>query len=146
MIREIVTDVDALSKPCDMIAKKDFKRARAIVQDLMETAIHNNETNEKKCCGLAANQIGENVKIFIAQMPDGRFEPFINAVIVAHSNSTHESTEACMSLEGERTVTRYDSISVMYQTMAGKYVKRNFGGFTAVELQHEIDHTKGILI
>lgn len=145
MIREIVTDIEMLSKPCTMI-KKDLKRARAIVQDLMDTAIHNNETNEKKCCGLAANQIGENVKIFIAQMPDGHFEPFINAIITEHSKDMRESVEGCMSLEGERTVQRYKWITVMYQNQAGKYVKRSFDGFTAIELQHEIDHTKGILI
>lgn len=144
MVREIVKDTDALSQKCAMIS--DMRRAREIVQDLIDTALHNNETNEKKCCGLAANQIGENVRVVIAQMPNGRFEAFINPVIINHSKSTVMSIEGCMSLEGERTVERYEKITVMAQNMSGRYNKRVYGGFTAIELQHEIDHTNGILI
>ena len=144
MIREIIKDTEALSQPCAKVT--DIRKAREIVQDLMDTAIHNNETNDKHCCGLAANQIGENVRVIIAQMPNGKFEPFINPVIIDHSKSTVMSTEGCMSLDGERTVERYEKIVVMAQNMAGKFNKRAFGGFTAIELQHEIDHTNGILI
>lgn len=144
MVREIIKDTEVLSQRCEKIT--DMKRAREIVQDLIDTAIHNNENNERKCCGLAANQIGENVRIVIAQMPNGKFEPFINPVIVDHSRSTTMSTEGCMSLEGERTVERYTKITIMAQNMSGKFHKKTFGGFTAIELQHEIDHTNGILI
>jgi peptide deformylase len=144
MVREIIKDTEALSQKCEKIT--DIRRAREIVQDLIDTALHNNETNEKKCCGLAANQIGENVRVIIAQMPNGKFEPFINPAIVDHSKTTLMSTEGCMSLDGERTVERYERIVVMAQNMAGKFNKRTFGGFTAIELQHEIDHTNGILI
>ena len=144
MVREIIKDTDALSQKCAMIS--DMRRAREIVHDLIDTALHNNETNEKKCCGLAANQIGENVRVVIAQMPNGRFEAFINPVIINHSKSTVMSTEGCMSLEGERPVERYETITVMGQDMSGRYNKRVYGGFTAIELQHEIDHTNGILI
>ena len=144
MVRKIVTDTNFLSRRCERIY--DMKLAREIAQDLLDTATHNNEVNEKKCCGLAANQIGEDVRVIIAQMSSGKFEVFVNPVIVAHSKSTHMSTEGCMSLEGERTVERYDNIMVMSQSLSGKWSKRGFGGFTAVELQHEIDHLNGILI
>jgi peptide deformylase len=96
--------------------------------------------------GLAANQIGENVRVIIAQMPNGMFEPFINPVIVNHSKQKIMSTEGCMSLEGERTVERYEKITIMAQDISGRFHKRTYGGFTAIELQHEIDHTNGILI
>lgn len=144
MVREIIKDTEVLSQKCNKI--KDMKKAREIAQDLIDTAMHNNATNEKKCCGLAANQIGENVRVIIIERPNGRFETFINPVIVDHSDDTIMSTEACMSLEGERTVERYTTVTVMSQGMSGKFNKRTFGGFTAIELQHEIDHTNGILI
>lgn len=144
MVREIVKDTEALSQKCEKIT--DIRKAREIVKDLIDTATHNNEVNEKKCCGLAANQIGENVRVIIAQMPNGAFMPFINPVIVDHSKSTVMSTEGCMSLDGERTVERYERIAVMAQDMSGKFHRRVYGGFTAIELQHEIDHTNGILI
>lgn len=144
MVREIIKDTEALSQKCEKIT--DIRKAREIIKDLMDTALHNNETNEKKCCGLAANQIGENVRVIIAQMPNGRFEPFVNPVIMDHSKEMIESTEGCMSLNGERTVQRYKAITVMAQDLSGRWNKRSYGGFTAIELQHEIDHTNGVLI
>lgn len=144
MVREIIKDTEALSQKCEKIT--DIRKAREIIKDLMDTALHNNETNEKKCCGLAANQIGENVRVIIAQMPNGRFEPFVNPVIMDHSKEMIEFTEGCMSLDGERTVRRYKTITVMAQDLSGRWFERSYGGFTAIELQHEIDHTNGILI
>lgn len=144
MVREIIKDTEALSQKCEKIT--DRRIAREIIKDLIDTANHNNENNEKKCCGLAANQIGENVRVIIAQMPNGRWEPFVNPVIVDHSNEMVESTESCMSLDGERTVQRYKVITVMAQDITGRWFKRHYSGFTAIELQHEIDHTNGILI
>ena len=144
MVREIIKDVEILQQKCAKVT--DVKKVRGIIGDLFDTIEHNNETNEKKCCGLAANQIGENVRVIVAQMPNGKFEAFINPVIVNHSNTTIESTEGCMSLDGERTVTRFTGITVMYQNVSGKFLKKAFGGFTAIELQHEIDHTNSILI
>lgn len=144
MVREIIKDTEVLSQKCAKIT--DIRRAREIVKDMIDTALHNNETNDKKCCGLAANQIGENVRVIIAQMPNGAFMPFINPVIIDHSKEMIESTEGCMSLDGERTVQRYKAITVMAQDLSGRWNKRSYGGFTAIELQHEIDHTNGILI
>lgn len=144
MVREIIKDTEALSKKCERIT--DIRKAREIIKDLIDTAFHNNKTNEKKCCGLAANQIGENVRVIIAQMPNGKFEPFVNPVITDHSREMIESTEGCMSLDGERTVQRYKAITIMAQDRSGQWCKRNYSGFTAIELQHEIDHTNGILI
>lgn len=133
-----------LSQSCQKIA--DIRQAREIVKDLIDTAIHNNQQDGVNCCGLAANQIGINARIIIAQMPNGKFEPFINPVIVDHSKATTQSTEGCMSLIGTREVPRYNNITVMAQDMSGRWNKRRFSGFTAIELQHEIDHTNGILI
>lgn len=144
MIREIIKDTEVLSQKCKKVI--DIKVAREIVQDLIDTATHNNETNEKQCCGLAANQIGINARVVIVQMPNGKFRPFINPIITNHSSVTVMSTEGCMSLEGERTVKRYSTIEVMSQDMSGKNSKTVFNGFTAIALQHEIDHTNGILI
>ena len=144
MVCEIVKDTEKLSQKCEKI--KDVKDAIGIIKDLIDTATYNNENSNKKCCGLAANQIGKNVRVIIAQMPNGKFEPFINPTIINRSKETKLSTEGCMSLDGERTVLRHTSITVMYQDRIGKWNKKRFGGFTAIELQHEIDHTNGILI
>lgn len=144
MVREIIKDTEILSQECEKIT--DIRKAREIIRDLLDTAHQNNLENDRKCCGLAANQIGEKFRVIIAQMPNGAFVPFINPVIVNHSKEKVMSTEGCMSLDGERTIERYKNITIMAQDISGRWHKRTFGGFTAIELQHEIDHTNGILI
>lgn len=144
MVREIVKDTEALSQKCEKVL--DVKQVKEIIQDLIDTINDNNENNTRQCCGLAANQIGENVKVIVVQMPNGKLEPFINPVIVSHSKTRLMSTEGCMSLEGERVVERYEKVMIMAQNMSGKWYKKAFGGFTAIAIQHEIDHTNGILI
>lgn len=39
MVREIIKDTEALSQKCEKIT--DIRRAREIVQDLIDTALHN---------------------------------------------------------------------------------------------------------
>lgn len=151
MIKDIIavkTSGDDAEKFLNQSCKKitDIREAREIVKDLIDTALYNNEHNDVKCCGLAANQIGVNARVIIAQMPNGKFEPFINPVIIDHSKTTTQSTEGCMSLTGTREVPRYTSITIMAQDVSGRWNKRRFSGFTAIELQHEIDHTNGVLI
>ena len=144
MVREIIKDTEFLSHKCEK--STDIRKAREIAKDLIDTALHNNENNEKKCCGLAANQIGEQTCVIVAQMPNGSFDVFINPVIVDHSHEMIESTEGCMSFDEERTVQRYKGVTIMAQNRAGQYHRRSFGGFTALIIQHEIDHLRGILI
>lgn len=153
MIRDIVKISDEngkeiLSTKCKNI---NFKDCMKVAQDLIDTANYHNQLykdgkSDKHCCGLAANQIGQFEKVIIAARSDNKWMIMINPVLMNKHYDPIESTEGCMSMEGEKTVMRYQAIQVMYQDNHGRYKKAWFNGFTAIEIQHEMDHLAGILI
>lgn len=151
MVKKIIhvkdEDSSILTKPAENVTYDEGMR---IARDLIDTAKSNNENNQKTCCGLAANQIGEAKKVFIVQFPNDphRWEIIINPKVAGKSTGVHMSTEGCMSTDTETTVKRHDSITLVYQNEKNgkKFIKRTFIGFMAVEVQHELDHLRGILI
>jgi peptide deformylase len=154
MVRDIVKITDEngeqiLSTPCERVSVKE---AGPIVQDLMDTLKYHNDLydkgeTDKHCCGLAANQIGINKAVFVYQLPNGKFSHMINPTITRKSKECTMSTEGCMSMDGEKTVTRNNVIEVFYQQLgSNRTYKDRILGFTAIEVQHEMDHLKGILI
>ena len=68
-----------------------------------------------------------------------------NPRIIAGSDP-FDTVEGCLSLDGERPTTRYQSITVTYQARSGREYTTAFDGFTAQIIQHEIDHVNGIII
>ena len=68
-----------------------------------------------------------------------------NPRIIAGSDP-FDTAEGCLSLDGERPTTRYQSITVTYQARSGREYTTAFDGFTAQIIQHEIDHVNGIII
>ncbi|MCF0052667.1 peptide deformylase [Dyadobacter sp. LJ53] len=131
----------------------------SLIDDMWETMYHANG------CGLAAPQIGRNINLFIVdskgtyegleahQRQDffdendkGLVETFVNANIVWRSGSVWTDDEGCLSIPGlVLPVTRSWSIKIEYsdQHFVKKY--RSFDGLTARMIQHEFDHTRGIL-
>lgn len=120
----------------------------------MEKFIRTNE--EKKGLrgvGLAAPQIGESKRIFLAYSQKSRkFLIFINPEIVWKSKRTilgipmANKFEGCLSVPGIwGLVRRHQVIKIRYQTPSGQISTRKFKGFLGVICQHEYDHLDGIL-
>ncbi|MBQ9982606.1 MAG: peptide deformylase, partial [Oscillospiraceae bacterium] len=66
---------------------------------------------------------------------------------IIKAEQPYETEEGCLSLlGGPRPVTRYKNIKVRYQTNMMQTRIKNFSGFTAQIIQHEIDHCNGVLI
>ena len=69
-----------------------------------------------------------------------------------HSSETHGrgwfrlAEESCLSLEGARPTTRYETIEVKYLDANFKEKTQVFNGFVAQIIQHEMDHFEGIII
>ena len=62
-------------------------------------------------------------------------------------DTLHEhEREGCLSLTGERPCTRYRRIKVEYLDENFVHRIKNFSGYTAEIIQHEIDHCNGIVI
>ena len=70
----------------------------------------------------------------------------LNPQIVAKSG-IYEAEEGCLSLlGGPRKCKRYKKIKVQFQTLEMKTYTKNFTGWTAQIIQHEVDHCEGVLI
>ena len=121
MIKPIVRDVFFLGQKSDPATRQDL----AVGQDLMDTLA----ANRDRCVGMAANMIGVP-KSIIAVLPPGMQQPLVmlNPQIIAKSGA-YDTEEGCLSLPGERPVTRFRVITVKWQI-----------------IQHETDHCGGILI
>ena len=136
MVRGIMRDVEFLKQPSQPATAADAP----IADDLMETL----KANAGKCVGMAANMIGENKRIIVFEDASGYMEMF-NPRILRRAQP-FEAEEGCLSLPGTRKTRRYREIKVEWQTRDMKTRIRNFSGWTAQIIQHEIDHLEGIII
>ena len=136
MVKGIVKDVMLLSQKAEKATEKD----KYIANDLLDTL----KANRDRCVGLAANMIGYNKAIICVS--GGLYDfVMINPVITSRSGE-YETEEGCLSLIGERKCKRYKEIEVDYLDMNFNKRHGKYTGFVAEIIQHEIDHTNGIII
>lgn len=123
----------------------DFKAAEKVINDLLDTA----KANSDNCAGLAANQIGEHLRICVYLNKKGEYVPVVNPRIISRSKEVKSQYESCLSHPDTDAVKvrRYKAIKTKeYDIATKKYVKRTYKGFQARIIQHEIDHMNGKLI
>ena len=117
---------------------------RGFVQDLIITMY------EKDGIGLAAPQVGNNIRIFVVD-PEwyrtGKKNPtvFINPKFISMSGVDVQE-EGCLSLPDiTAEVKRADSVVIEAYTLEGKMMRYEATGLFARAIQHEYDHIDGIL-
>lgn len=126
-----------LKKQSNPISKID-KNIKNLIQDMFDTMA------EAEGVGLAAPQVGENVRLIVLNMGDGPFE-IINPVIIDEVGE-QVGVEGCLSVPGfYGDVTRFLQVTVGGINSKGKKVKVSGEGLLARALQHEIDHLDGVL-
>jgi peptide deformylase len=121
-----------------------------LIEDLIDTrrAAHG--------AGLAANQVGEPMRIAVAEVdgtnPRYPYKPpipltvMVNPVLEPLDSELVEINEGCLSVPGLRgALSRHVSVRVRYLDRDG--VKRDEvkRGLTAGTFQHEVDHLDGVL-
>ncbi|WP_185878026.1 peptide deformylase [Blattabacterium cuenoti] len=127
--------------------KKDIYR---LINNMFET-IH-----KVKGIGLAAPQIGKNIKLFIIETPlllDNNKknykkykEVFINAKLIKIFGKEYKFNEGCLSIPGVySTIKRKSNIIVEYCNQYGEKKTKCFTGIKSRIIQHEYDHTQGKL-
>lgn len=136
MVRPINRDIILLGRKSRPATADDAP----IAADLLETL----RANAERCVGMAANMIGESVRI-IAFDNGGSYEVMFNPELLAKKDE-YASEEGCLSLDGVRPVKRWRQIKVKWQTADMKPRVKNFKGFTAQIIQHELDHLEGIIV
>ncbi|MFG2574168.1 peptide deformylase [Streptomyces sp. NPDC048481] len=98
--------------------------------------------------GLAANQVGVPLRVFVYDCPDDddvrHLGHVVNPTLVAAGGLVLRGPEGCLSLPGlEAGTERYDEAVVEGFTTAGEPVTVRGTGFFARCLQHEADHLDG---
>ena len=95
--------------------------------------------------GLAAPQIGKNIRLAVINSKDGVF-CLINPKFTKKSWAREIGQEGCLSIPGVfGKVKRHKKISLTYTDKDGKKTKMTAIGMMARVIQHEIDHLDGIL-
>ena len=110
--------------------------------------VQNVETDEGYiAAGLAAVQVGEHYNVFCILKGDERdYEMFINPKMEILSTIQGFEKEACFSIpKREERVPRFRKIRLTYLNRKGEKQKKVFTDYEAREIQHEYDHTQGIL-
>lgn len=136
MVRSVCKDVFFLSRPSRPADLADA----AIGQDLLDTL----NAHRDGCVGMAANMIGEAVRIIVLDN-EGEDILMFNPEILKREGE-YQTEEGCLSLEGTRKTARFRKIRVRYQNEAFQTRIKTFQGFTAQIIQHECDHLEGIII
>ncbi len=120
---------------------------RALVEDLSDTLAYWRKTTGYGR-GIAAPQIGANVRAIFLRLPGEPPWPVVNPEIVWRSEEKIVVWDACLSfLSIFMQVERHREITVRYQDLSGAWheVRANEDRNLSELLQHEIDHLDGIL-
>ena len=96
--------------------------------------------------GLAAPQVGINIRLFIVQLEEDRGMVFINPEIIRTSDEQCTMEEGCLSIpKVYEKVIRPKNITLQYVDINGKKQLIQAGGLLARVIQHEYDHLNGVL-
>ncbi|MBI5306371.1 peptide deformylase [Candidatus Wolfebacteria bacterium] len=129
-----------------------------IIKEMKETML------QASGIGLSANQIGLNIRMFVALVPEkplkrdeknkiimpspdeAKFYAIFNPEIIKTSKEKSIIEEGCLSVPGiYGEVERPEKITLIGQDKNGKKIKIKSEGLEARVFQHEIDHLNGIL-
>lgn len=144
-IRKVVKyGEESLRQPSKEVHKVSQK-IKNLVEDLLDTMYKENGV------GLAAPQIGENVRVFVIDVSTDK-EPlnpriFINPKIIKKSGACI-SHEGCLSFpEAFTDVRRYSNVMIKALDINGRsfVLEAKDGSLLARAIQHEFDHLDGIL-
>ena len=152
MIKPIVAFGDPVLKAEAEEIEKDYPELEKLISDMWETMY------EADGVGLAAPQIGESIRLFVADgSPFGEGEDgdpdcvgfkrvMINPVIFEESEETSVMEEGCLSIPGVREEVRPVAIKIEYFDENWELVEEELSGIAARIVQHEYDHLDGVMI
>ncbi len=155
MLKIVTVPSKTLLKPTKIVEKIDEKIKKLILE--MEKILV--AQIDPPGVGLAANQVGENLSLFIIKPSEkAKTKVFINPKIISRTDlfkTNHKKVrpykkrvklEGCLSIPRIwGPVNRAERIFLHYQDLTGKKYLKWFSGFEATVIQHEIDHLNGIV-
>ncbi len=150
MIREIIDAQNPILRQKSKAVKKIDKKIKSLIADLIETLV---SQTDPEGVGLAAPQIGKNIKIFVMK-PKKEVKVVINPEIleVWHAQKGKKVDpkksimEGCLSLPHYYSpIKRAPKVKLKYLDEKGQERTEIFSGIEAQIIQHEVDHLKGEL-
>ncbi len=141
MSMSIITYPNQILREKTQKVEKIDKNIKKLINEMKKIMLQNNGV------GLAANQIGINLSIFVAyDYEKEKFYTFINPNIIKFLGQEKIMDEGCLSIPDKwGQVKRYEGVVIEYEDLFGKKKKLRVNGLLAQIIQHEIDHLNGIL-
>lgn len=136
MIKPIIHDQSFLVQSSTIATPTDVQ----VIQDLKDTLI----ANANRAAGLAANMINVHKRVIVFYL--GTIPVIMINPEVITKQQSYNVKEGCLSLTGERSVQRFQKITVKFQDEQFNWHIQDFQDWIAEVIQHEIDHCNGILI
>lgn len=149
---------DIIALPNEHLRTKSKKvhvvtdKIRALVDDMVSASLDWEDSRPHEIsAALAAIQIDQPLRVVIVRSDfedkDARdFTVLINPEIVKYEGKVVTDYEGCLSVNKVYgKVPRHTKIRVRAEDLDGKSLRFKADGFLARVIQHEIDHTKGIL-
>lgn len=150
---DIITIPNPLLKtPSKKIGRIDDD-VRLLARDMIEALSDwENSREHEFAAALAAVQVGRPYRMVVVRQnfedkTDQRFDVLINPEILSYEGEATEDLEGCLSVPDiYAKIARHPHIRVKAKSLDGKSRTIKAEGFMARVLQHEIDHTNGIII
>ena len=158
MILPILAYGDPILKKESEEIDETFVDLETLIEDMFETMYR------AKGVGLAAPQIGKNIRLFIVDgSPFGEKEEgeeddpralgienfkkvFINPIIEEEEGEEWSFQEGCLSIPKIReNVSRKSDIVISYYDENWELKEERYSGYAARIIQHEYDHIEGVL-
>jgi peptide deformylase len=143
MVRQILRFPHPLLKTPTQRVDVIDREIRELVKDMFETMYH------AEGVGLAANQIGESLRIMVIDTSPKKEAPPLKLVLinpeVIQTEGSIRYREGCLSFPGLTVeVERFSKVVVKALDLEGEEKEYELEGFPAIVFQHEMDHLDGI--
>lgn len=158
MILPILAYGDPILKKESEEIDETYTGLKTLIEDMFETMYR------AKGVGLAAPQIGKNIRLFIvdgspfAEKEEGEDDDpralgienfkkvFINPIIEEEEGEEWSFQEGCLSIPKIReNVSRRSDIVISYYDENWELKEERYSGYAARIIQHEYDHIEGVL-
>ena len=152
MIRQIPQLGDpVLRAPNEPVTAEQLRSAEVqdVIDDMIETMRH------AQGAGIAANQIGVNLRICVIGVDHNRRYPYkppipltvlVNPALEPLDGVTYLNNEGCLSVPIRGNLHRYMNVRVRALDRGGARFTEVYRGLSAGTVQHEVDHLDGLLI
>lgn len=155
MLKILPPNNPILSEKADYLSPQEMRseETQKKIKEMVQIAIKERKLGQDSAMvGLAAPQVGWKKRVILVDMGItqkkglGSLEVLINPEILKSSDEQALGPEGCYSVDSKLVgmVKRAKSVNVRAFNQQGELFTKQYSGFTARILQHEIDHLDGI--